>query len=351
MPARSAAMLIVFARRRENVAAMTKGFGTRFRSAAASPSPRTMPIRAHIICTAAMSGQVRRAVQRRLVPSCAPAMEYVAIPEGSSSAAPVMSPGPSTEKKRRGHLRMAAGFGTLLRTEIVHVHVRAEPRVIGQVPAVVVRVLVDHDLVAVPEPVAHVVVLERRDLKSEAAEPESFPGAAAEPEDVLWTETSREPAMCPDVVEVVLGIAAPGIMSNPAAVIGVDVRSDGMSGLVGDASVAGFGPRNGHWLSRSGRGAMARYEAAPHVRRAAFRWLRTLLLLGDGRHRADQQHPEKSGEILHDDLSCRGTRRRHSLQGSPGAVAHTATMRKQGRSRSGGSRAAAIVTSGESAGR
>src|SRR5450759_1520551 len=104
MPARSAAMLIVFARRRENVATMTKGFGMRFRSAAASPSPRTMPIRAHIICTAAMSGQVRRAVQRRLVPSCAPAMEYVAIPEGSSSAAPVTSPGPSAEKKRRGHL-------------------------------------------------------------------------------------------------------------------------------------------------------------------------------------------------------------------------------------------------------
>src|ERR1039458_7837530 len=114
MPARSAAMLIVFARRRENVAAMTKGFGTRFRSAAASPSPRTMPIRAHIICTAAMSGQVRRAVQRRLVPSCAPAMEYVAIPEGSSSAAPVMSPGPSTEKKRHGHFLRVEVSATIM---------------------------------------------------------------------------------------------------------------------------------------------------------------------------------------------------------------------------------------------
>src|ERR1022692_1077930 len=161
-----------------------------------------------------MSGQVRKAVQRRLVPSCAPAMEYVAIPEGSSSAAPVMSPGPSAEKKRRGHLRMAAGFGTLLRTEIVHVRVRAEPRVIGQVPAVVVRVLVDHDLVAVPEPVAHVAVLERRDLESKAAEPESLPGAAAEPENVLRTEASREPTVCPDVVQVVLGIVAPGIVSD-----------------------------------------------------------------------------------------------------------------------------------------
>ena len=32
---------------------------------------------------------------RNLVPSCAPATEYVAMPDGSSSAAPVMIPGPS----------------------------------------------------------------------------------------------------------------------------------------------------------------------------------------------------------------------------------------------------------------
>ncbi len=38
------------------------------------------------------------AVQRSEVPSCAPAMEYVAMPEGSSSAAPVVTPGPRSEK-------------------------------------------------------------------------------------------------------------------------------------------------------------------------------------------------------------------------------------------------------------
>src|ERR1700690_46747 len=54
-----------------------------------------MPMRAHIIWTAAISGHVSNAVQRSVVPSCAPATEYVAMPEGSSSAAPVMIPGPS----------------------------------------------------------------------------------------------------------------------------------------------------------------------------------------------------------------------------------------------------------------
>ena len=35
------------------------------------------------------------------VPSCAPAMVYVVTPDGSSSAAPVIRPGPKTEKNRR----------------------------------------------------------------------------------------------------------------------------------------------------------------------------------------------------------------------------------------------------------
>jgi hypothetical protein len=34
------------------------------------------------------------------VPSCAPAIEDVAIPDGSLSAEPVVKPGPSTDKKR-----------------------------------------------------------------------------------------------------------------------------------------------------------------------------------------------------------------------------------------------------------
>jgi len=57
-------------------------------------------MRAHIICTAAISGQVISAVHSSEVPSCAPVMEYVAMPDGSSSAAPVINPGPRAPKKR-----------------------------------------------------------------------------------------------------------------------------------------------------------------------------------------------------------------------------------------------------------
>src|SRR4029077_9448065 len=46
-----------------------------------------------------------------LVPSCVPATEYVAMPDGSSSAAPVITPGPSDFNSNRIH-RAGANVGT-----------------------------------------------------------------------------------------------------------------------------------------------------------------------------------------------------------------------------------------------
>jgi hypothetical protein len=45
---------------------------------------------------ATINGLVRNIVQHSMKPSWAPACEYVAIPLGSSSAAPVNRPGPGT---------------------------------------------------------------------------------------------------------------------------------------------------------------------------------------------------------------------------------------------------------------
>lgn len=38
-----------------------------------------------------------------------------------------------------------AGFGLMLRSEILHVHISAEARVVGQVPTRVIGIFVDHD--------------------------------------------------------------------------------------------------------------------------------------------------------------------------------------------------------------
>lgn len=75
--------------------------GISLRSAAARPEPVTIPMRAHIIWTGAISGHVSAAVHSIDIPSCAPAREYVAMPEGSSSAAPVITPGPIAKIRAR----------------------------------------------------------------------------------------------------------------------------------------------------------------------------------------------------------------------------------------------------------
>jgi len=49
-------------------------------------------------CTDAINGKENRAVHSGAYPNEAPVTEYVEIPEGSSSAAPVISPGPNSEK-------------------------------------------------------------------------------------------------------------------------------------------------------------------------------------------------------------------------------------------------------------
>jgi hypothetical protein len=68
-------MLITLAASNATATAITSHRGNFFRSAAMSPEPVTMPMRAHSSCTATISGQVSMAVQSMLVPSCAPAME------------------------------------------------------------------------------------------------------------------------------------------------------------------------------------------------------------------------------------------------------------------------------------
>jgi len=57
-------------------------------------------------------------------------------------------------------------------------HVRPKPHVVGEIPAHVIGIFVDHDLIRIPQPVAAVSDINRSDAEVEATEPES-PGSAA----------------------------------------------------------------------------------------------------------------------------------------------------------------------------
>jgi hypothetical protein len=110
----------------------------------------------------------------------------------------------------------------------LHVDVGAQPRVVGEIPAVMVGIFVDHDLVAVPEPVTAQSEVKGGDAESEAAEPETGGTASANAPDVAAAEAAGESAMFKGMVEVESGIVSPGVVADPGAIM-MDVRGFGMA--------------------------------------------------------------------------------------------------------------------------
>src|SRR5438093_6780868 len=91
---RSAPTLNVLAAATRTAATYITGAGKVFLMSDARPSPPASPRRAASSSTAAASGSDMGTVHNIAKRNWAPSWEYVPIPEGSSSAAPVMSPGP-----------------------------------------------------------------------------------------------------------------------------------------------------------------------------------------------------------------------------------------------------------------
>jgi len=86
---------------------------------AARPSPLTIAMRAHMPWMTAIIGVVTSVSHNIEYPVDAPATEYVEMPEGSSSEAPVMNPGPRIDKARAHRAPIDIGlFGTFALLEL-----------------------------------------------------------------------------------------------------------------------------------------------------------------------------------------------------------------------------------------
>jgi hypothetical protein len=121
--------------------------------------------------------------------------------------------------------------GELASAEICDVDVGAEARVIGEVPAIVVGVFVDDNLIGAPAPAIAEGVVIRSYVEIKAAEPEA-PGAAAfDAPEVLAAETAVEASVFPSMIDAIVVIVAAGIVADPA-IVSVDVRSLWMAALV-----------------------------------------------------------------------------------------------------------------------
>ena len=122
-----------------------------------------------------------------------------------------------------------------------------------------IRVLVDHDLIAGPIPSRDDVVIIGGDVPIEIAKPEAFSVSTRKDEYMLRAKATGEASVCKRLIDVVMRIVGATIMSDPLIVFGVNVRNVRMIFLVdGDVVLL-----RGSGLLTSCRGRSARRLGSP----------------------------------------------------------------------------------------
>jgi hypothetical protein len=116
--------------------------------------------------------------------------------------------------------------------EILDVDVGAEPHVIRQVPADMIRIVVDHDIVTAPDPIVAGIIIVRGNIEVETTKPETLPVSAFNPVYMATANFAAEVPMFPGMIEVVMRIFRAGVVPDPLIVLSVDVRRFGMPVLV-----------------------------------------------------------------------------------------------------------------------
>jgi len=110
-------------------------------------------------------------------------------------------------------------------------NVGAEPDVVGQVPTRMVRIFIDHYIVAVPKPIAAIAKVIRGDCESEPSKEESAWTSASEVKNVMGPKAAGKVSVLPGMVKMIVYIAGTGVVTNPLT-IWMDVRSVGVTVLV-----------------------------------------------------------------------------------------------------------------------
>jgi hypothetical protein len=108
------------------------------------------------------------------------------------------------------------------------VNVGAQAHVVGEIPAVVVGIFVNHNVVAVPIPVIGIGKVKRGDAEVEAAKPETAGIPTLDAPPMSTTETTLKAAVLPRMVEVETVVIPPHVVPNPFAVV-VHVWGFGMA--------------------------------------------------------------------------------------------------------------------------
>ena len=103
-------------------------------------------------------------------------------------------------------------------------NVDAESHVVGQIPADVVGIVVDDDIIAIPVPAIAIRHIEWRHVEIKSVEPEPVRATSAESPNMAGADSAFEATMLPWMVQMEACIAAPFRMTHPFAIF-VDVWS------------------------------------------------------------------------------------------------------------------------------
>jgi hypothetical protein len=95
-----------------------------------------------------------------------------------------------------------------------------------------IRIVVNHDVVAVPQPVADIIVVERRDAPVVIVEEKPLAIPAPKAPHVAAADTAGEAPMFEGAIQAKPLIIPPHVVPNPLVVPGVNVRSLRMAGSV-----------------------------------------------------------------------------------------------------------------------
>src|ERR1700694_4678651 len=98
-------------------------------------------------------------------------------------------------------------------------HISPQPHVIGQVPAIVIRIVVDDHIVRVPEPSVAKSNVIGCNAEIEPTEPEASRSAARQPPMMAGPKAARESPMLPGTIQVIMRIASARIVAHPAVMI------------------------------------------------------------------------------------------------------------------------------------
>ena len=114
-------------------------------------------------------------------------------------------------------------------SQVEHVHVRPDSGVVGEIPAGMVGILVNHNRIGGPKSVADIRIIERGNTEVRATEPETLAVAPLQVEYVTGSKTERKAAVFERPIEMETAVIRRIVFVPDPLAVRVDMRSIGMA--------------------------------------------------------------------------------------------------------------------------